>query len=184
MTRTRFSVVLLALAASALPAAAASAARTDLLPPLRRQQTVDRAAKLAAPPAVQPLPELFTTPFNPPDFDRLDPEEQRPIMPPPPPRPAGAPPPSAQAQAAAANADREVLESLAPRIQPTGTLTGRDGKPMLTFPDARRVRVGEGFIVTDKDQNYELQIVSIDRTTFTLRYRNEEIVRPIRSSAK
>ena len=118
MNRTRLPVCLLALAVSALPAVAASAARTDLLPPARRQQSVDRATKLTAPPAVQPLPEVLAAPFNPPDFDRLDPEEQRPIMPPPQARaPGGAPSP--QAQAAAANVDRGILESLAPRIQPS-----------------------------------------------------------------
>jgi hypothetical protein len=165
-------VGLLALALSPLPvfAAAAAKGKSDILPPARRQPSVDRAAKIAEAPVVLPLPEELPTPFNPPDFDRLEPDER-----PAPPQPVVKQAPSA------GNADREILESLAERIKPTGTLTGRDGKPMLTFPDARRLSVGQGFVVTDKDMNYELEIVAIDRTTFTLRYRKEEIVRPIRT---
>ena len=39
--------------------------------------------------------------------------------------------------------------------------------------------IGTRFTVTYGGQDYELELTAIDRTTFTLRYRNEETTRPI-----
>lgn len=165
------------LAASLAPAVFGAAAKSDLLPSQRRQATVDTAEKLlqrTVPPSVAPE---FPSPFNPPEFDRPEPSAGRVAgggnVPRP---PSGTPAPSSAP--APAPADREILETLAMRLPPAATFV-RDGKPLLVM-GRDRFEVGTRFIVTYNDQDYELELVSIDRTTFTLRYRGEEYTRPIR----
>jgi hypothetical protein len=46
---------------------------------------------------------------------------------------------------------------------------------------SKRFEVGTRFTVTYNNQDYELELVAIDRTTFTLRYRGEQLTRPIKS---
>jgi hypothetical protein len=169
---------ILALAAVLLPAATllpAAAPRTDILPPVRRQTSVDLATRLANRPPPAPLPSNITNPFAPPGFDEPDPV---PEMKPPPAaggaaqaggEPSGPPPPPT---------DRTVLESLAVGLKPSGTLV-MGGKHLLII-DRNRFEIGTKFIVTFNKQDYELELVAIDRTTFTLRYRGEEITRPIK----
>jgi hypothetical protein len=159
------------------PAAFAAKTPSDLAPPPKRQQTVDTALHLARPPVAAPLPEGFPGPFNPSGFDQPDPDEKS----------SGATHAATGATAAGPAAptgptnDRELLEVIAARIQPTGYFA-LGGKPILTFPGAKRFTIGDSFIVTyppSGGQDYELKIVAIDRTSFTLRYRGEEITRPI-----
>jgi hypothetical protein len=160
------------LAAGTLPAAAP---RTDILPTVRRQVTVDLATRLANRPPPAPFPANVTNPFAPPGFDEPDPVPE--VKPPPVPggagqpvgEPSGPPPPPT---------DRTVLESLAVGLKPSGTFV-MNGKPFLLI-DRNRFEVGTKFIVSFNNQDYELELVTIDRTTFTLRYRGEEITRPIK----
>ena len=94
------------------------------------------------------------------------------------PQPAGG---GTAAPAAAAPAgDRDILEALAQRIPSTGTVTTREGTPQLVV-GRNRLQVGNVFTVTYNNQDYDLELIAIDRTTFTLRYRNEETTRPIKS---
>jgi hypothetical protein len=169
-------ITVLALVSLLAPAFGA-APKTDIMPPLRRQVSVDTAERLAKRKAPEPLSAELPSPFNPAGFDKADPADaQRPGAGggtrPTAPTPAVAQPP-------AAPADREILESLATRIPSTGTIN-RGGKPMLTVAGGKMLEVGTKFTVTFNDQDYELELVAIDRTTFTLRYRNEETTRPIK----
>lgn len=75
--------------------------------------------------------------------------------------------------------DRQILEALASQLTPTGTIQ-IGGAPRLVM-GSKRFEVGTRFTVTFNNQDYELLLTNIDRTTFTLRYRNEEITRPIKS---
>ncbi len=52
------------------------------------------------------------------------------------------------------------------------------GAPRLIIAN-KPFEIGTRFTVTYNGQDYELELTSIDRTTFTLRYRNEETTRPI-----
>ena len=61
---------------------------------------------------------------------------------------------------------------------PSGTLI-LDGEPLLIF-GRKRLRIGDRFTVTYEKQDYELVLVAIERTTFTLRLNQEEITRPIK----
>ncbi|MEX2044947.1 MAG: hypothetical protein WD941_06300 [Opitutus sp.] len=159
----------------ALPSAfgaAATKGKSDLLPPGRRKETVDKAAWLTRTPEVAVLPEgtELPLPFNPPGFDRPDPGEARPA--------AGAETAAPAAAPAGPTGNLEILEMLAARLVPSGTLV-MGGAPQLVI-GKNRFPVGTRFTVTYNNEDYELELVSIDRTTFTLRYRGEETTRPIK----
>ncbi|MEY4940515.1 MAG: hypothetical protein RIQ93_2250 [Verrucomicrobiota bacterium] len=160
--------------------AAVKPAPSDLLPPLKRQETVDKAVQLTRPPTTLPVPDNFVSPFSPPNFEQPDREEQKanaaagirsPV--------SGA---AASAQAAGPMGDRELLDVIAARIQPTGSIAAR-GKLLLTFP-GKTVGVGQSFLVTYNGQDHELELIAIERTTFTLRLRAQEITRSIKPPAK
>jgi hypothetical protein len=155
-------------------AAAAGKVASDLAPAPKRQTAVDVAEKLAHRPPVPPLSADLPSPFNPPDFDKPDPSEA-PVVAPKPTPAAGV----VGANAAAAPAtDRQTLETLAAQITPSGVIMLR-GAPRLIFAN-KPFEVGTRFTATYNNQDYELELVAIDRTTFTLRYRGEDVTRPIK----
>jgi hypothetical protein len=141
----------------------------DLLPAPRRQPSVDTALRLASRTSLPDLPADMASPFNPAGFDQA---EADPIA------------NAAQRPAAGPNAvpapltTREILETLALRLNPSGTIVANNKSLLLL--DRNRFEVGTKFVVTYEGREYELQLVSIDRTTFTLRYRGEETTRPIK----
>lgn len=169
----------------AFSAAAPSAkATSDLMPPARRQKSVEMAQQLTSPAVPAPVPADLPNPFNPPDFMAPDPEEikaaQAAAA-----RPGGAPgarpspaAPGVPAAPAGPASDRETLEVLAGKLIPGGMLV-LGGRPLLII-GKNRFEVGTKFGVTYNNQDYELELAAIDRTTFTLRYRGEEITRPIK----
>ena len=145
----------------------------DVAPPQKREATVDTAERLMrrTPPAA--LPPETPNPFNPASFDQPDPDAPKSAAPT---KATGGNP--APATAARPPGDREILETLAMRLTPSGMIA-MGNKPLLII-DRNRFEVGTKFIVTYNDQDYELALVAIDRPTFTLRYRGEEITRPIK----
>lgn len=159
---------------------AAAKSTSDLMSPARRQQTVETAQRLTSPPAPAPVPADLPHPFNPPDFSLPDPEEVKATQAAAPrpgtPRAAGGV--AAPVQPAGPAGDRETLEVLASKLVPGGMFVV-GGKPLLII-GKNRFEVGTKFGVTYNNQDYELELVAIDRTTFTLRYRGEEITRPIK----
>lgn len=159
------AVALLVLSLPSLAVAARSSA--DIQPGARRQVSLALADSLAHRKPLPPLPADLISPFNPVDFDKPDPSELPPK-----------PPPGPVAPVKAAPGDRETLEKLAGQILPTGVMHLR-GAPRLVI-GGKPFEVGTRFTATYSGQDYELELVSIDRTTFTLRYRGEEITRPIK----
>jgi hypothetical protein len=159
---------------------AAARVTSDLMPPQKRQASVEIAERLThrQPPA--PLAAGLPSPFNPTDFDKPDPSEAPVAAGPKPATPVGGnagpapvvPPPVVPAT------DRQALESLAAQITPSGVIL-KGGASRLIFAN-KQFEVGTRFTASYNNQDYELELVSIDRTTFTLRYRGEEITRPIR----
>jgi hypothetical protein len=159
------ALLLLVLAGPAHAAAPAAKGRSDLIPPDRRQITVELARELTRVREPAPLPPDFQHPFNPATFEPPEPGTVATAVeagPAPPPRPP---------------ADREILELLAARLTPSGSIIF-GGAPQLIM-GAKRFPVGTRFTVTYDNRDYELELVTIDRTTFTLRYRGEEITRSI-----
>ncbi len=168
-----------------LPAHAAKVT-SDILPEKRRQVTVDTAERLAQRKAPEPVAKDLPSPFNPADFDKPDASEvvaggtrtasggsKTPAGP-----AGGGTGPVAPTQPQAPAGDRETLEMLAVQITPSAMIEFR-GKPLLVI-GATRFEVGTRFTAAYNGQDYEIELVAIDRTTFTLRYRGEEITRPIK----
>lgn len=155
------------------PTVAAAAARVipDLQPPQKRQATVAVAERLVKRPAPEPIGSDLVSPFSPLSFERPEgsvagaASAAR--------APAGAPPP-----VAAPLTVRQTLENLAAQITPSGMIMMR-GAPRLVIGN-KPFEVGTRFTATFNNQDYELELIAIDRTTFTLRYRGEEITRPIK----
>ncbi len=157
-------------------------AKSDLVSPEKRRATVEIAQRLTRPPEPVPVPADLPPPFNPPGFDQPDPAEVKAAQ-------------AAQAaagiaqgngggganpnQPARAPGDHEILENLAGKLPTKGSFVF-NGEPLLVVAD-KRLKVGDKFTVTANGQDYELELIAIDRTTFTLRYHGEEIVRSIKN---
>ena len=181
---SRSLLVFLGLSALAPLASRVVAKETsDLEPPEKRRAIVEVAQRITRPPEAEPLPADLAQPFSPPGFDQPDPEELRAIAAANAKAAAagaaaGARPGAAAGQAAGPSGDREILDSLAARLVPSGTIM-LNGAPLLII-GKNRFEIGAHFTVTYNNQDYELELSSIDRTTFTLRYQSEEITRPIK----
>lgn len=132
-----------------------------LLPPQRRATTVELAQKLTAPREIASLPESAENPFAPSGFDRTE-------------QPAN---PDTTPTAPRERTSREILETIAAAINPTGTMIMR-GEPILLF-GSRQARVGDQLPVTVNGVAYTLVITAIENTHFTVRLDNEEITRPL-----
>jgi len=170
-TRFLFLSVLASVLGAALPAAALAArVNPDLPAPQKRQTSVATAERLAEKATPPPLGPGLVSPFNPLGFDQPDPSSApaAPVA-----RGGGTTPAPARALTA-----RETLELLAAQITPTGMIMLRD-TPRLII-GSKPFEVGTRFTATYNNQDYELELVAIDRTTFTLRYRGEDITRPIK----
>lgn len=175
----RFTLGALILAGSASLALAKPL--SDLVSPEKRRVTVELAQRLTRVPEPAPAPADLMQPFNPVGFDLPDPEEAKAValaL-----QKAGGVAPggggSSPNQPARAPGDREILENLAAKLPTSGTIVF-NGEPLLLLGRGR-VKVGDRFTVAYNGQDYELELVAIDRTTFTLRYHGEEIIRPTKS---
>jgi hypothetical protein len=143
------------------------AQRADILPPPRRAETVERAQAFLNPPPLAPLPEGLNNPFAPAAFFG------RPATPTPALLAAG------PARPAAPSGDQELLENIAPAINPGGTII-LGGEPFLLIGQ-RRVKIGDTLPITFEGTPYVLVITDIQPTTFTLRLNQAELTRPIKS---
>lgn len=168
--RCGYFPVAIAVAVLVAPCMQAAKPASDIVPPEARRTVVDRAEKLAHPPGAAALPATLNTPFAPQDFARPDPSEAA----------EGRPQPGAAGAKAApvTQSDRDLLATVASKIPTTGTIILR-GKPLL-ISGMNRIEVGAHFTVVYGGQEYELELVAVDRTTFTVRYRGEEYTRPIK----
>ncbi|MEO7600308.1 MAG: hypothetical protein ABIV50_15345 [Opitutus sp.] len=146
------------------------AAKSDIAGLAARRVVLESASSLTATPAIAPLPSQLNHPFNPVAFGRPDAEELAAIA-------------AAQAaEAAALNkikpaTEADLLERIAERVIPSGTLT-LNGEPLLIFAQ-KRLRVGDRITVTYEGKDYNLELSSIQRFTFTLRLNRAEITRRI-----
>lgn len=74
--------------------------------------------------------------------------------------------------------DSQVLEAIAPRVNPTGTVR-IGGVDYLLFGQ-KRLKVGEMLTITYEGSVYLIEITSIERNNFRIRLNSEELVRPIK----
>jgi hypothetical protein len=150
--------------------------KVDIVTPDKRRVVVELAKTLTRPPAPAPIPADLTSPFAPVGFDLPDPDDR---PPPPPVNPIPKTPNPASTAPAAVQGDREVLEALAAKLLPSGSLIAPSGDRMLIF-GRNKFKIGAHFTVTSAGADFDLELTAVDSTTFTLRYRNQEITRPIR----
>jgi hypothetical protein len=149
-------------------AATTKAALSDIIPSEKRKTFVDLVSGLAKQAKPAPLPADLAFPFGPPGFEQTDAEE----------RASSAAAAGRSGQAAKVVSDRDTLARIAPVITPSGTFMLPGGEPVLVF-GSKKVKTGTHFTVTVSGQDYDLELVRIDRTTYTLRLNREEITRPI-----
>ena len=141
----------------ALPGAVAGEPVGDLPPPVQRAGQLAAAERLAARPRPAPAPAETPSPFAPAGFDSADP---------------GDPTRAVAGNAEKPRRDREMLQLLAAQLSPSGVIVLR-GSPLLILA-TRQYPAGTRFTVTLQGQEYELLLVAVSRTTYTLRYRAEE----------
>jgi len=140
--------------------------------PGKRQESVDQAKKLMAHRDVIPI---TADPFHPEAFNEVVaamgghvPGAVAPVAP-------GEP---AAAHPAAPRTERDVLQSIAAVLKPSGYIV-LGGQPSLSFGQ-KRVKAGGTLTINFEGTEYTLEITSIDRTNFTLRLNREEFTRPIK----
>lgn len=73
---------------------------------------------------------------------------------------------------------KELITLLAAQIVPTGSAE-REGERFLLFGQ-RKVKVGETIPISFENTQFELEVVSIAASAFTVRLNNEEFTRPIK----
>lgn len=74
--------------------------------------------------------------------------------------------------------DRELLQAIAQSLRPSGFIV-LGNVPSLSFGQ-KRVKAGETLTITFEGSQYTLEVVSIDRTNFTLRLNREEFTRTLK----
>ncbi len=74
--------------------------------------------------------------------------------------------------------DREILIALAGKVHPGGSFS-LGSEALLNF-GKKNLRAGDHLTVSYEGQDYNLELVTFDRTSFTLRLNKEEITRPIK----
>jgi hypothetical protein len=74
--------------------------------------------------------------------------------------------------------DRELLQAIATSLKPSGYIV-LGGQASMSFGQ-KRVKAGSILTITFEGREYPLEVVSIDRTNFTLRLNREEFTRTIK----
>lgn len=74
--------------------------------------------------------------------------------------------------------DRELLQAIAQSLRPSGLII-LGGQPSLSFGQ-KRVKAGDTLTITFEGNQYTLEVVSMDRTNFTLRLNREEFTRTLK----
>jgi hypothetical protein len=74
--------------------------------------------------------------------------------------------------------DHEFLVTLAAQLNPTGVLVLGD-QSLLLFGE-KKVKVGEPIRITFDKETYEVELVDLSRTAFTVRLNNEQTTRSIK----
>jgi hypothetical protein len=147
-----------------------TAVKSDILPSAKRQAAVALANRLSLVPVPVPVPRDLKTPFNPPGFEQADADEEK--------AKAAAAAATAAAEPAKPKGDRDILEIIASKVNPSGTFI-MGGEPMLLI-SKKKFKIGDHLIIAFDGRDYEIEISSIERTSFSLRLNRAEISRPIK----
>ncbi len=143
------------------------AAGEAVLSPVKRQQALDRGKALVAAREIVPA---AANPFYPAAFAEAVAAMGRAANPTSTETTTGNP-------AGPRNA-RELLRAIAVSLKPSGYIV-LGGQPSISFGQ-KRVKAGGVLTITFEGNQYTLEIVSIDRTNFTLRLNREEFTRTLK----
>jgi hypothetical protein len=137
--------------------------------PTKRQEVVDMAKQMLSHHDVVPVK---ADPFHPAGFDELVAAVGRP-----PGTPASTGP-AEEARPAAPRTQRDVLQSIANGLKPSGFYV-LGGQPTLVFGQ-KRVKAGGSMTITFEGTEYTVEITAISPPNFTLRLNREEFTRTIK----
>jgi hypothetical protein len=151
------------LAMAALPAALWAAPAFDVQPVAKRAATVELAGKLLNPPPSTDGAGGLVNPFtlNGSRSEDVSADESQ----------------AAANKAAILASNRSLLAALAEQLDPKGTFVL--GGESIILLGQKKLKVGERYPITFEGAVYELEITSIETTRFSVRYKNEELTRPI-----
>lgn len=142
---------------------------SDVLVPAKRIELIDQWKKTLRPGEVAEV--AIANPFYPEGFAGSVAESNRPVD------RDGTSEPSVAVQAGP-RSSKEILQTIAQSLKPSGYFV-LSGQQTLVFGQ-KRVKAGGTLTITFEGTEYTLEIVSIDRTHFTLRLNREEFTRPIK----
>ncbi|MFH1499715.1 MAG: hypothetical protein ABII82_18035 [Verrucomicrobiota bacterium] len=164
--RSSLHLLLLALSAPFVTSTV-SAQRADILPPKAREAVVERAKALMNrdTEAAARLPEKAINPF--------DPASGQPVV---------EEPTVVQPIAPARMSDDLQLRKLAGTLNPTGTIS-LGGDAYLLFGQ-KKFKVGESLPIVFEGVTYNVLVTDIQSTSFSIRFGEAEIVRPIKPATR
>jgi len=142
----------------------------DIPPAIKRLDTVKFAKNILATQSevVQPIDlAVLKNPFNPVE---------------PPSESSSTTTPAGEAMSSGPSGEDIQLSQLAPNINPSGAIKLGD-ESILLFGQ-KRFKVGDHLPIVFEGKSYDLEIVNIQSTSFTLRLNGVEITRPIKSVTK
>lgn len=156
-------LVLPILATVAMPVALLAAPAFDVQTAAKRAATVELAGKLLNPPASTDSAGTLMNPFtlNGSRAEDVAADENQ----------------AAANKAAIMASNRTLLTALADQLEPKGTFVL--GGESIILLGQKKLKVGERYPITFEGAVYELEITSIETTRFSVRYKNEELTRPI-----
>lgn len=132
-------------------------AKADIATPQARSTVITNAEKLAAdrPFKYQVAAANIVNPFAPEKaVAKVDPKSKAPVS------------------------ERDLLSSLATQLTPTGVLMLGD-QSFLLFGE-KKVKVGETIHITFDKDSYDVELVDLSRTAFTIKLNNEQTTRSIK----
>ena len=149
----------------------AMAAEATVLAPAKRQVALERGKALVASREITPI---TVNPFHPPAFSETLASMGR---------ATGTTPLVGGGETAAQTpvgprTERDLLQAIAKGLKPSGYIV-LGGIPSISFGQ-KRVKAGGVLTITFEGNQDTLEIVSIDRTNFTLRLNSEEFTRTIK----
>lgn len=139
---------------------AAQPARVDVPATQQRMPSVNRAAALSSQNAPKGIPSTLSNPFASSNLEAVEATVAAPIV-----------------KTARPSSDRDFLALLASQLAPTGTFI-LNGEPIILFGQ-KRMKVGDKVPLYFESSVYELEIAGISQTSFTVRFKNEELTRQI-----
>jgi hypothetical protein len=146
------SVILFVGSAYAQPATS-----SDIDTPQKRATSVELAARLLAPPSTEEIqvPDGLRNPFDPAIEAKIEMKSGRPAS------------------------DKELLALLADQLHPTGVM-GREDALVLLLKGQKGVKLNDKLTLSFDGVAYEVEITAVDHNSFSLRFNQAEITRPIK----